>query len=137
MKSKHNFFFKNKISPLLLQKLYALIDRSGWMQKKCGMFSLICGTSGEEGRFVNLTLKRGGVAFKDERGSAKRHCNSNDREKLLEDKDLKIFVAITEKSYFFFKFCVLISPDVPFNLDIGPGHLSDISTSKNCDVHRC
>ncbi len=31
------------------------------------LFSLICGTSGDEGLFVNFTLKRGGVAFKNER----------------------------------------------------------------------
>ncbi len=66
-----------------------------------GMFSLMCWTSGDEGRFVNFTLKRGRVAFKNERGSTERHSYFNDREKLLEEKDLRIFVAITEKSYFF------------------------------------
>ena len=67
----------------------ALIDRSGWMQKRGGMFSLMCGTSGDEGRFVNFTLKRGGVAFKDERGSAERHRYFNDSEKLLKKKILE------------------------------------------------
>ncbi len=41
------------------------------MQKR-GVFSLKCGTSREwdDGQFVNFTLKRGGVAFEDERGAA-------------------------------------------------------------------
>ena len=73
----------------------------------------MCGNSGDEGRFVNFTLKRGGVAFKNERGSAERHRYFNDREKLLKEKDLRIFVAKTEKSYFF-KFYDLISRDIPF-----------------------
>ena len=60
----------------------------------------MCGTSGDAGRFVNFTLKRGGVAFKNERGAAERHYYFNDRVKLLKEKDLRIFVAITEKSYF-------------------------------------
>ncbi len=32
----------------------------------------MCGTSGDDGWFVNFTLKSGGVAFKDERGAAER-----------------------------------------------------------------
>ena len=65
------------------------------------MFSSMCGTSGDEGQFVNFTLKSGEVAFKNERGAAERHGYFNDREKLLKEKDLRIFVTITEKSYFF------------------------------------
>ena len=64
------------------------------------MFFLMCGTSGDKGQFKNFTLKRGGVAFKNERGSAERHSYFNDREKFLKEKD-RIFVAIMEKSYFF------------------------------------
>ncbi len=45
------------------------------------VYSLICGTSGDKGQFVNFTLKRGGVAFRNERGSAERHRYFNDREK--------------------------------------------------------
>ncbi len=81
------------------------------MQNRGGIFSLLCGISGDEVRFINFTLKRGRCAFKDELGSAERHCYFNDREKLLKEKDLRIFVAIMEKSYFF---KILISPDVPF-----------------------
>ena len=73
----------------------------------------MCETSGDEGQFVNFFLKRGGVAFKNERGSAERHCYFNNRETLLKEKDLRIFVAKTEKSYFF-KFYDLISRDIPF-----------------------
>ncbi len=61
-------------------------------------------TVGDGGRFVNYTLKKGGVAFKNERGAAERHRYFNDREKLLKEKDLRILVAITEKSYFFKNF---------------------------------
>ncbi len=39
---------------------------------------------------------------------------------MLKEKDLRIFVAIMEKSYFF-KFCVLTSPDVPFKDDYRVG----------------
>ena len=62
---------------------------------------MVCRTSGDEGRFVNFNLKRGGVAFKNERGAAERNRYFINREKLLKEKDLRIFVAITEKSYFF------------------------------------
>ena len=58
----------------------------------------MCGTSGDVGRFVNFILKRGGVAFKNERGVAERHHYFNNREKSMEEKDLT-----------FFKFCILIS----------------------------
>ena len=75
------------------------------MQKRGGMFSLMCRTSGDEGQFVNFTLNRGGVAFKNERREAERHRYFNDREKLLKEKDLRIFVAITEESYFFKFLC--------------------------------
>ncbi len=54
----------------------------------------------DEVRFVNFTLKRGGVAFKNEWGAAEMHRYFNDREKLLKEKDLRIFVAKTEKSFF-------------------------------------
>ena len=57
----------------------------------------MCGTSGDEGQF----LKMGGVAFKNERGATERHRYFDNRETLLKEKDLRIFVAITEKSYFF------------------------------------
>ena len=57
-------------------------------KKGAVVFSLMCGTSGDEGQFVNFTLKRGGVAFKDERGSAERYRYFNDRKKLLKEKDL-------------------------------------------------
>ena len=40
-------------------------------------------------------------AFKDERGTSERHCYFNDREKLLKGKDLRIFVEIPKKYYFF------------------------------------
>ena len=50
--------------------------------------------------------KRGGIAFKDERGMSERHHYFRDRENLLKGKDLRNFGAITEKSYFF--------KDVPF-----------------------
>ncbi len=76
----------------------------------------MCGTSGDEGQLVNFTLKRSGVAFQNERGASERHRFFNDREKLLKEKDLTIFVAITEKSLTFFKFCVLISLYVPLKL---------------------
>ena len=66
----------------------------------------MCGTSGDDSRFVNFTLKRGGVDFKDERGAAERHRYFINKEKLLKEKYLRIFVALTEKSYFF-KLCVL------------------------------
>ncbi len=52
-------------------------------------------------------------------GTGERHRYFNDREKLLKEKDLRIFVAITEKSYFFL-FCVLFSPEVPFNVIVRP-----------------
>ena len=55
--------------------------------------------------WVCFTLKRCGVAFEAERGSAERHRYFNDREKLLKEKDLRIFVAITEKSCFFKILC--------------------------------
>ena len=64
------------------------------------MFSLMCGTIGDIGRFVNFTLKKGGVAFKNERGLVERHRYFNDREKLLKEKDLRIFVAVAEKSFY-------------------------------------
>ena len=50
----------------------------------------MCGTSGDDVRFINFTLKRGGVDFKNERGAAERHRYFNDREKLLKEKDLRI-----------------------------------------------
>ena len=34
-------------------------------------------------------------------GATERHRYFNDREKLLKGKDLRIFVTITDKSYFF------------------------------------
>ncbi len=52
----------------------------------------------EDGCNVNLPEKSGGDGFKGERGYL------NNREKLLKEKDLRIFVAIMEKSYVFFKF---------------------------------
>ena len=76
----------------------------------------MCGTSGDEGRFVNFTLKRGGVSLRNEWGLAERHRYFNDREKLLKEKDLRIFVLITEKAYFL-KMLYLISPDAPFNIE--------------------
>ena len=39
------------------------------------------GTSGDDGLFVNFTLKRGGVAFKDEQGAPERHRYFNDSKK--------------------------------------------------------
>ena len=57
--------------------------------------------SRDKGWFVTLPLKRGGVAFQ----AMERHCYFKDREKLLKEKDLRIFVAITEKSYFFKILC--------------------------------
>ena len=59
----------------------------------------------DEGRFVNFTLKRGGFAFKNEQGAAERHRYFNDREKVLKEKYLRIFLAIMEKSYFFKILC--------------------------------
>ncbi len=52
------------------------------------MFFLMCGTSGDEGWFLNFTLKRCVVASKNELGSAERHRYFNDREKLLKEKNL-------------------------------------------------
>ncbi len=49
--------------------------------------------------------------------SGDRHHYLNDREKLPNEKDLRIFVAITE-DFTFLKFCALLSPDVPFNVMI-------------------
>ena len=60
------------------------------MQKRGGMFSLMCGTSEDEGRFVNFTLKRDRVAFKDEQGSAERHHYFNDRERFLKENQVTI-----------------------------------------------
>ncbi len=65
------------------------------------VFSLMCRTSRDEGWFVNFTLKRGGVALKNEQRAVERHRYFNDRENLLNEKYLRIFVAITEKSYSF------------------------------------
>ena len=59
----------------------------------------MCDTNRDEGR--EFHPKEGGVAFKNERVAAERHRYFYDREKLLMEKDLRIIVAITEKSYFF------------------------------------
>ena len=54
------------------------------------MFSLMCGTSRDDGRFVNFTLKRGGVAFKDEREAAGRHLYFNNMKKSLKLNTLEL-----------------------------------------------
>ena len=64
------------------------------------VFSWIIGHSGEDGRYVNSHENSGGGAFKDGSWVLERHRYFNDREKLLKWKDLRIVVAITEKSYF-------------------------------------
>ena len=80
---------KENIPPLFLHPFASIYQGT--------VFFLMCGSTGDDGRFVNCTLKRGRVAFKDERGglgAAERHRYFNDREKLL-----------TEKSYFFLILC--------------------------------
>ncbi len=51
-----------------------------------------------EWRFAYISLRMV------KRGSSERHCYFNDREKWLKGKDLRIFVAIMEKHYFFLIF---------------------------------
>ncbi len=60
-------------------------------KRGAGVFSLMCRTSGDEGRFANFNLKRDEVALKNEQGMAERQRYFNSREKLLKEKDLRIF----------------------------------------------